>query len=569
MFLLEMSILFGNSSRHKDFHFSIWVVLTAAHTFGVLLSLSIIKIYLQKSSKVELNYFELSGIGIAVATTASVAYNVLGRILHAPLARPQSIILTVLIFGIFWFPQAIILGNQRHRISASMLTYENRLIIESRKSIRESEDFYEIERRITSTIIQELNEKCQKIIGQIRSILDSVSDLQSRNSRLHSVLQGEELRAYSIQLEKRGSVTDKSSYVNRALYSTRLFARQYRLLYWQSTKFNPLPNLRYTLILMLVVLPSMLHYLTMKQILFSSLFLILGSLGLAQVIAYVIKVNGKRSLLYTSILTFAIGLLPYALQIIESRVIPENRSDYPVFIMGFMVPAGYYVLMKFLQLTQNSTHELIESGQLVVSSEVTAAVAEVIDYEFNQTLSHTWAIFVHGKILTRLAATSLRLEQATNKADESGFNQAVDILLQVLQTPESSFLREKRNLQDEVMIRLQPWEGLVEINLELDPKLQNLIGFRVSDVGEVLEEAISNSVRHGKSGIINIDLKLSDVDQVQITVKDNSQVEIDKENVRYGLGTKLFNLVSDGRWNLSHSESGTIFSSTINVKGVD
>lgn len=567
LFLLEPSILFGNATRYPKTPFTKWIEMTSAHLSGVLLALVLVKTYAALRRQSEFSFRQLLVIGLFVSGSASLAYSLLGHSIHAPLAKPVSVVLTVLIFGVFWFPQAIMMESLKKTIFESMETYEQRLIIQSRQNIRDSSDFAEIEGKIISSIVQELREKCAALIARIQTISTSDSKLDQKIMKLRDLLSGTELREFSIQLEQRGKQIDHKSYVNTAIGSIQLFARQYRLLYWQSARYHQLSSKTYTLILLLVVAPSMFHYLTIIQILFTTVALSILSFGLATVIGFIIRANGKRALLNSSLLTYAIGSLPCVLQPFESKLFPDDKVEYPLFILAFMVPAGYYLLIKTLQLIQPSTHKLIESGELVVSAGVKRAVGGVIEYEFAQTLSHSWAIFVHGKILTRLAATSMRIEQAREKQDEQAFHQAIDSLIEILKSPELAYSNEIRTLDDELHMRLTPWEGLVEIDIEKDSALNALSGSRITDLGELLEEAISNSVRHGKSGKIHIHLDMTDHDEVRVILKDNSTIDFVHDHIRFGLGTKLFNLVSDGRWNLHHGVEGTTFTATINMQG--
>ena len=136
-----------------------------------------------------------------------------------------------------------------------------------------------------------------------------------------------------------------------------------------------------------------------------------------------------------------------------------------------------------------------------------------------------------------------------------------------------SFLKEptvdrKHKIQEcelEVSYRLEPWDGLVHISSEIDPSLRQWKSPRVIDVGEVLEEAISNSVRHGKSQRIWIVVTQLSDGTLQLILKDDSKIPLPEFQDRIGLGTKLFNLVSDGRWSLEHGESGTEFSLIMSV----
>ena len=122
-------------------------------------------------------------------------------------------------------------------------------------------------------------------------------------------------------------------------------------------------------------------------------------------------------------------------------------------------------------------------------------------------MSHQWATFIHGKILTRLAATSLKLEQAVGNDDNDNFEVGLANIKSVLSDPTREFEKSSFDLKSEISSRLDPWEGLIAINFKTDPELADISNDRVKDLGEVIEEIISNSVRHPSTIIKELPLE--------------------------------------------------------------
>jgi two-component sensor histidine kinase len=193
-------------------------------------------------------------------------------------------------------------------------------------------------------------------------------------------------------------------------------------------------------------------------------------------------------------------------------------------------------------------------------------VRDVVREEFTKNLSHEWAVFIHGKVLTRLAATSLKLDAAARNGDVHTYNETVDSLLSLLSNPDADFDDASVDLQSEIASRLDPWRGLLEINLQIDQEIASLRNSRVRDVGQVIEELISNSIRHGRAQ--KIDLKVGRVGEqdIEIIALDNSIIPPPASQSRSGLGTRIFNLASDGRWSLRRVENATEFRLTMGIK---
>jgi two-component sensor histidine kinase len=237
----------------------------------------------------------------------------------------------------------------------------------------------------------------------------------------------------------------------------------------------------------------------------------------------------------------------------------DPETKYPLLMVALTLPISYYVFMKIIQVLHPHSLELIRTDQLKASESLQDAVTRVVSDEFSHALSHRWAIYIHGKILTRLAASALKLETACITGDSKTFNEALDSLIELLNNPDSQFEQELMDLSSEVRSRLDPWDGLLEIELEIDSELEMITSPRVRDLGEVIEELISNSMRHGKAHKISLRVTKQGDTNIRVKAIDDSSVAPIDTNSRYGLGTRIFNLASDGRWSIERVESTTVF----------
>jgi hypothetical protein len=219
-----------------------------------------------------------------------------------------------------------------------------------------------------------------------------------------------------------------------------------------------------------------------------------------------------------------------------------------------------------IQVLQPRSLELIRNDELQASEALQDAVTKVVSDEFSHSLSHRWAIFIHGKILTRLAATALKLETAAKAGDSQAFEGTVDSLLNLLKNPDIEFEQLQTEIETEVNSRLDPWFGLLDINVHIDQELKSVRNERVRDLGEVIEELVSNSMRHGKSQRIELRVMKVGKREIQIVAIDNAIIAPREFDRRYGLGTRIFNLASDGRWSITRIESGTEFRLTMEME---
>lgn len=222
--------------------------------------------------------------------------------------------------------------------------------------------------------------------------------------------------------------------------------------------------------------------------------------------------------------------------------------------------------MKFLQVMQPTALDLIKKDELKATAALEKAVTKVVSDEFSHTLSHRWAIYIHGKILTRLAATALKLESAANNGNTQSFDDGVEALQALLSKPDSEFEQNLTDLKTEIASRLDPWLGLLEVELFIADELKDIQVPRVRELGEVIEELVSNSMRHGKAQKLQLKVTRVGDKEVHISAIDDASTAPPLVQNRYGLGTRIFNLASDGRWSLSRVESETHFELTMGLE---
>jgi two-component sensor histidine kinase len=252
-----------------------------------------------------------------------------------------------------------------------------------------------------------------------------------------------------------------------------------------------------------------------------------------------------------SILIAITGLLPTAINLIGQSINHDPRTQFPLLITVFLLPIAYYICMEFFQVLRPSALSLVRKDKLKASEALTAKVRKAAIDDYSQYLYQQWATFIHGKILTRLAATSLKLKEASRVGDAQSFNATLQSLQTLLSKPDADFEEESRDLQTEVTSRLAPWRGLLEITVYIEPELNSLRNARVKSIGEVIEELISNSIRHGKAKKIDLRVNRSNGKDIEIVAIDNAVIPPPKTQAEFGLGTRIFNLVSDGRWSIT------------------
>ena len=557
--LIEFSVFTTQLTKDSYGSLQNLVLLRVLHTLLMLVLAALLSRIYIRLKMTELNYRTIAITGTLVIAVGDFIHRYMGPAFDVELVSPYRRIGIVLLQGCFWFPAFIIIGSKRTQIFQQFKEYEQRLIINTRANSRTSDEFKGIQNDIQDRIRAELHSACNSLVTSVSDFRNSSGDITEQNRVIQPILLGDELRRLSMRLETFGSEHQGSSIFKQNLKSVKLLIKQFKILYTTTAKNAPLHWSTYSIVLIALITPPYFNYSSMIEAIVSFPLVALAIVVSSKLIAKSLNHSSQNSIRNSSLLIFITGYIPGISHVIGQMIYDDPETKYPLFITAITLPLSYYVFMKIIQVLHPHSLELIRTDQLKASSSLENAVTRVVSDEFSHALSHRWAIYIHGKILTRLAASALKLETACITGDSKTFNEALDSLIELLNNPDAQFEQESMDLSSEVRSRLDPWDGLLEIELKIDSELEKIASPRVRDLGEVIEELISNSMRHGKAHKISLWVTKQGDTNIRVKAIDDSSVAPIDTNTRYGLGTRIFNLASDGRWSIERVESKTVF----------
>ena len=111
-----------------------------------------------------------------------------------------------------------------------------------------------------------------------------------------------------------------------------------------------------------------------------------------------------------------------------------------------------------------------------------------------------------------------------------------------------------RTLSEELARKVGLWDGLCEISCALEPESLNVDSTAAVTIGRIVEEGISNAIRHGKASSIQIRITRVDESLVQITVSDNG---LGPQHGRASVGSAYVQQASANRWSLTATSPGS------------
>jgi len=249
---------------------------------------------------------------------------------------------------------------------------------------------------------------------------------------------------------------------------------------------------------------------------------------------------------------------------VHELTVGKSASEYPA--AKILEVIGTKAFRDLSISLENAT--FVNETESAADSEDLDLGARVINEKI-QIIGHRWAVFIHGRVQTRVSAAALMIEEAIKVGDSAAISAAIEMLNEILSNPASGFGSHPQSLKDEIAARLNPWEGLLDVELTIAPELSEQKSPRNQDIGEVVGEAISNAVRHGLARKIALDIAPIEENNISITIEDDATEAPPNEKIKMGLGTKIFESVSDGRWELkrSNAESKTILKVVISLDG--
>ena len=563
--LIEISVFFTQLSSEVDGNLTNLILLRVLHTLAMLFISYLVSQGYKRFNLHQTNFTTLAITGVVVIALGDMTHAYLASVFDVELVGIYRRIGIILIQGGLWFPAFLIIGGNRNDIFRQFREYENRLIIATRGRSRTSDEFKGLQKDLQDRIRDEFRQSCERISASVRKISSAGGSLAEQYAAVKPHLVGEGLRNLSRNLDssRSDSTVQKSFQKNRN--SVLLFLRQLRILSASIVQSTPLHARSYAFVLIVLVTPPYINFYSFIEFLISYPILVITVFALSR---FIVKTQSRKSvnaLKTASILIFLTGLLPFLFNLIGQAIYHDPQTQFPIYITALILPLVYFVAMELLQVLRPSALNLIRSDELMASDNLQSKVRDVVREEFTKNLSHEWAVYIHGKVLTRLAATSLKLDVAARNGDVYTYNETVDSLLALLSNPDADFDDASVDLQSEIASRLDPWRGLLEITLLIDPEIADLRSPRVRDIGQVIEELISNSIRHGRAERINLRVARSSTKDIEIIALDNSIIPPPESQSRSGLGTRIFNLASDGRWSLTRVESATEFRLTMGL----
>ena len=158
---------------------------------------------------------------------------------------------------------------------------------------------------------------------------------------------------------------------------------------------------------------------------------------------------------------------------------------------------------------------------------------------------------LHGSVQSKLLACAMLLDSDDRRTGQATLNaalaQALDVLTDPMQPREHA-----ESMLDEVNRKIALWDGFCVFEVRVSDAAATSSVTAV--VGRVVEEAITNALRHGRASSISIEIDANLDDSFSITIIDNG---MGPQGAKPGMGTAYLQQATAGNWSLTVVPQGT------------
>ena len=173
-----------------------------------------------------------------------------------------------------------------------------------------------------------------------------------------------------------------------------------------------------------------------------------------------------------------------------------------------------------------------------------------------------FAQYVHAEVQAQLLACKLLLLKGAQSEFELFPPEITRQITERMERIKQPYVRPAAQITAQRLVEIsKSWSGLAEISYELPPELSQLQPYS-QVTSQLIEEAIVNSIRHGKATKISVRGSKT-LDLIEVSVTDNGKFEnIANEE---GLGSILFNTFAHN-WSIKSLGNNTVLTFTVSTK---
>lgn len=160
---------------------------------------------------------------------------------------------------------------------------------------------------------------------------------------------------------------------------------------------------------------------------------------------------------------------------------------------------------------------------------------------------------LHGSVQSRLVACAMAIDRASESGDREGLLVALAAAREALQEPLPERPAIAGSIADEVARKVALWGDACDFTIDVDQDV-SAAGVEPLIVGRVVEEGLTNAVRHGKATAISVRVGAEGAGAVIVVADDG----VGPQCIAAGLGSALLDQATGGAWSLEREGDLTV-----------
>lgn len=163
----------------------------------------------------------------------------------------------------------------------------------------------------------------------------------------------------------------------------------------------------------------------------------------------------------------------------------------------------------------------------------------------DSTISSAMARYLHGSVQTRLISSAYRIRNLT-PSDQAGLKTEIKLAIDHLKVPKFIKPVVSFGLEESMRNVIAEWDPLVRVHLQVSDERIDSNPDVARRMANVLNEAISNALRHGESSELFCEITAAQ-EGLDLTLSGVGR-PLDRSG-EYGIGSQIFDQLTDG-WSL-------------------
>jgi hypothetical protein len=498
---------------------------------GVYLLWTIIARALTYFDRERLTRPQIMAIGAAGGLFMALSQSFLSWMLNAPLQT--SFLMRAIgnvVVAAFWLPlQSVVVGNFRRFLKLKREIKGEFLQLESVQFARKRalEEY-------RSKIEENIQSNLKVTTSEARSLFESLRT--GRSDRLPEYLRIISDEYFRLTAHKMNSTAKPREPLGKSFKSG---FHEFRIAVLESVATRPLKPSWFAIVVtvtVLVPLTAKADYLVIPEILLVT--------GLSTLLVQSLLVRSFQHVKgYRLSLTLFATAFNVALPILFTRLIPGNTPKVANHIAYFFVVIVITCLGHIAQagiLKESELRDLFNKDLSELKSDEKEQNAEF------SKITRDWAKYIHGTYTTKLEVAALAIESAISSDDSDAIERAIIEVERTLKLDATRAFSNPQILIKEIQDRSANWQGLISVTIRDQVDSDISIAVSIKDVGDCIEEAILNAVRHGDCSAIDIQVLERD-SKVSLIITDDG---VGFSNKVRGFGSSIYEEVTAGDWEL-------------------